>query len=198
MAERDGIDSGGSTTDVDARWAAFAGWFAQRLSELPAASVLDAGRGDATPETDGYDVECAQVQRLYGDRYLLRCSTTLMIIPLLDCYDGDNVALDTWHHDDLFEDCTHGYLVSESPQMVADLVVGWFRERCRLRRARPHRLRLHAREVVAAHGKQGGLDDADGVAQLGARLMRTGDEAADVARVLGTGTVERRGRRHGS
>lgn len=130
MAERDGIDSGGSTTDVDARWAAFAGWFAQRLSELPAASVLDAGRGDATPETDGYDVECAQVQRLYGDRYLLRCSTTLMIIPLLDCYDGDNVALDTWHHDDLFEDCTHGYLVSESPQMVADLVVGWFRERC--------------------------------------------------------------------
>ena len=48
----------------------------------------------------------------------------------LDCYDGDNVELDTWHHDDLFEDCTHGYLVSASPQMVADLVVGWFRERC--------------------------------------------------------------------
>lgn len=130
MAERDGFGSAGFDAGVDARWDAFARWLAARLAELPVASVLDAGRADATPETDGYDVECAQVQRLHGDRFLLRLSTTLMIIPLLDCYDGDNVACDTWHHDDLFEDCTHGYLVSESPQMVADLAVGWFRERC--------------------------------------------------------------------
>ena len=115
----------------------------------------------------------------------------------LDCYDGDNVALDTWHHDDLFEDRTHGYLVSESPQMVADPVVGWFRERW-ASPSRPHRLRLHAREVVAAHGKQGGLMTRT-VSRSSVRdLARTGDEAADVARVLGTGTVERRGRRHGS
>lgn len=114
----------------DAQWDGFTGWLADRLGEMPVASVIDAGRSGANAQTHGYDVECAQVQRLHRGRYLLRLSTTLMIIPLLDAYDGEDVALDCWHHDDLFEDCTHGYLVSESAGMVADLVTGWFRQRC--------------------------------------------------------------------
>ncbi|GAB09983.1 hypothetical protein GOARA_050_00450 [Gordonia araii NBRC 100433] len=117
-------------TDTAARWAGFTAWLATRLAELPVACVIDAGRADASMETHGYDVECAQMQRLHGGRILLRLSTTLMVIPLLDTYDGDVMEADRWHHDDLFEDCTHGYLVSSSPALVADLVTGWFRERC--------------------------------------------------------------------
>ncbi|GAA3031791.1 hypothetical protein GCM10010528_11270 [Gordonia defluvii] len=116
--------------DADSEWERFSPWLAGRLAALPVASVIDAGPGSATPEVDGYDVECAQMQRLHGGRILLRLSTTLMIIPLLDAYDGDIMEPDRWHHDDLFEDCTHGYLVSDSPALIADLVVAWFRERC--------------------------------------------------------------------
>ncbi|GED99515.1 hypothetical protein [Gordonia crocea] len=125
-----GRGDNGEYGTVDEVWEGFAGWLAARLMELPVASVIDAGRADATPATDGYDVECAQMQRLHGDRFLLRLSTTLMIIPLLDAYDGEMVEPDRWHHDGLFEDCTHGYLVSQSAVLVADLVVAWFRERC--------------------------------------------------------------------
>ena len=124
-------DGCGAEADAtDAKWEAFGRWLAATVAELPVASVIDAGRGDASPETDGYEIECAQMQRLHGGRVLLRLSTTLMIIPLLDAYDADGTELDRWHYDDLFEDCTHGYLVSDSPTVIADLVIGWFRERC--------------------------------------------------------------------
>ncbi|MFT4200804.1 hypothetical protein [Gordonia sp. (in: high G+C Gram-positive bacteria)] len=118
------------TDEREKRWAEFGEWLAARLTELPVASVIDAGRAGASAATHGYDVECAQVQRLRGERFLLRLSTTLMIIPLLDDYDGTVMEPDRWHHDDLFEDCTHGYLVASSPGLVADLVVAWFRDRC--------------------------------------------------------------------
>ncbi|MFT3900751.1 MAG: hypothetical protein QM728_11000 [Gordonia sp. (in: high G+C Gram-positive bacteria)] len=118
------------TDERGARWEEFTGWLADRLTELPVASVLDAGRAGACAATHGYDVECAQVQRLDGGRFLLRLSTTLMIIPLLDGYGAAGMELDRWYHDNLFEDCTHGYLVAQSPGLVADLVTSWFRDRC--------------------------------------------------------------------
>ncbi len=172
--EQQGHGSGGPgfEADADSRWTAFGRWLAARLVELPVAGVIDAGRADALVGSDVYDVECAQMQRLHGGRTLLRLSTTLMIIPLLDEYRGDGMELDRWHHDDLFEDCTHGYLVSDSPLLIADLVVAWFRHRC-------------------------GFADAD---QVGFAYMRAkslphtaggpGPGSAALARLEGPGTVE--------
>lgn len=117
-----------SADPADEAWKNAADWFAARVDELPVAGVIDVGPHHVTV-ADGYEVTCAQVQCLVGNRWLLRLSTMLMIIPLLDSYTPTSMSVDTWYHDDLFEDCTHGYLVSASPALIADLVMAWFRYR---------------------------------------------------------------------
>lgn len=127
--DRHDIEHGSPAPDIaQSAWSDAAAWLRGCIDDIPLAGVLDVGPHQVRVG-DSYDVHCAQVQRLAQGRLLLRLSTMLMIIPLLDGYAAPDVRLDCWRHDDLFEDCTHGYLVSESPSMVADLVMAWFRDR---------------------------------------------------------------------
>ncbi|NMO00239.1 hypothetical protein HH308_03305 [Gordonia sp. TBRC 11910] len=127
--DRHDIEHGSSVPDAaDSPWGAAAGWLRGCIDDIPLAGVLDVGPHHVRVG-DSYDVHCAQIQRLERGRLLLRLSTMLMIIPLLDGYDAPDARLDCWYHDDLFEDCTHGYLISMSSSMVADLVMAWFRDR---------------------------------------------------------------------
>lgn len=129
IPDRHDIQHGSPTPDAsDAAWRGAAAWLEGRIDAVPLAAVLDVGPHHACVG-DSYDVHCAQVQRLEGGRLLLRLSTMLMIIPLLDSYRAADAELNRWYHDDRFEDCTHGYLITESSSMVADVVMAWFRDR---------------------------------------------------------------------
>ncbi|MFW0789055.1 hypothetical protein [Gordonia sp. CPCC 205333] len=129
IPDRHDTEHGPSSPDIGpSAWLGAAAWLEERICGVPVAGVLDVGPHHVCVG-DSYDVHCAQIQRLAGGRLLLRLSTMLMIIPLLDSYAAPDTELNRWHHDDLFEDCTHGYLVTESASVIADLVMAWFRDR---------------------------------------------------------------------
>lgn len=112
-------------------WAEARTWLIEELRAMPNAAVLDLGpAGLDTTLTPDSDVECAQVHVLHGDVYLVRLSTDLMEHPRLAGYSVPRSVRNRWRLDDRFDDCTHGYLVSASAELIADICIGWFRDRC--------------------------------------------------------------------
>ncbi|MGV9825436.1 MULTISPECIES: hypothetical protein [unclassified Gordonia (in: high G+C Gram-positive bacteria)] len=112
-------------------WDDMSEWLHRELSTMPRGALLDIGPAEYDPIVYGDDVCCAQIQVLRGRTLLIRLSTTLMDAPTaLSGYSVPRVVLDRWHHDDRFDDCTHGYLMTRSASLVAGICVGWFRDRC--------------------------------------------------------------------
>lgn len=116
---------------AESAWAAAREWLVTELRVMPSAAVLDLGPAghDAAADIDA-DVECAQIHVLQGKIYLVRLSTGLMERPRLAGYSVPRSARHRWHLDDRFPDCTHGYLTSDSAELIADVCIGWFRDRC--------------------------------------------------------------------
>ena len=106
-------------------WAKARTWLIEELRAMPNAAVLDLGpAGLDTTLTPDSDVECAQVHVLHGDVYLVRLSTDLMEHPRLAGYSVPRSVRNRWRLDDRFDDCTHGYLVSASAELIADICIG--------------------------------------------------------------------------
>ncbi|MYR08899.1 hypothetical protein GTV32_22435 [Gordonia sp. SID5947] len=110
-------------------WHAMERWLVESMGEMPRAAILDIGPAGG-PIDDTEDVECAQIQSLSSETFLLRLSTVVMSAPLLASFSVPRSALDTWFYDDVFDECTHGYLMSRSRRRVAEIGVAWFRDRC--------------------------------------------------------------------
>ncbi|MAU84711.1 hypothetical protein VX037_01315 [Gordonia sp. Z-3] len=110
-------------------WPAMERWLVESMADMGRAAILDIGPAVAHPD-DEHDVDCAQIQVLASQTYLVRLSTTLMSVPLLASQTVGRDALDRWFYDDTFADCTHGFLMSRSRRRVAEIVVTWFRDRC--------------------------------------------------------------------
>ncbi|NDZ94152.1 hypothetical protein G3I13_12700 [Streptomyces sp. SID6673] len=124
-----GMESGGTSASPTMTWDAMERWLVQSMAEMPRAAILDIGpAGVRVDDTD--DVECAQIQSLSSETFLLRLSTVVMSAPLLASFSVPRTALDTWFYDDVFDECTHGYLMSRSRRRVAEIGVAWFRDRC--------------------------------------------------------------------
>ncbi|AZG48529.1 hypothetical protein [Gordonia insulae] len=114
---------------MDVDWAAMDKWLVESMGNMPRAAILDIGPAGARGD-DSEDVDCAQIQVLGSETFLVRLSTTMMSTPLLSSYGVPRAALDMWFYDDTFDDCTHGYLMSRSRRRIAEIVVAWFRDRC--------------------------------------------------------------------
>ncbi|MEE4021740.1 hypothetical protein V1Y59_01510 [Gordonia sp. PKS22-38] len=111
-------------------WVGMDRWLVDSMGVMPRSAVLDIGPS-GIPVDDGADVDCAQIQVLGARTYLVRLSTTLMAPPLLTSDTVWRSSLDRWFYEDIFDDCTHGFLMSRSRRRIAEIVVTWFRDRCR-------------------------------------------------------------------
>lgn len=118
-------------------WRAMRDWLADSLATTSRGAVLDvgpvgyddtAGFGDT-----GGDVPCAQIVTLRGGGLMVRLSTNLMEVPPVGGLVAPRALLDRWNYEDRFRDCTHGYLLTASVEVAADICVAWFRDRMHVR-----------------------------------------------------------------
>ncbi|MGB3698805.1 MAG: NADAR family protein [Gordonia sp. (in: high G+C Gram-positive bacteria)] len=80
------------------------------------------------PEFVPTEAVCAQIYVLGKDTYLVRRSRrALRTIRFID-YEPTAVPMNTWLHDDPFDDCTDGYLYTGDRRLVAEAAVSWFRD----------------------------------------------------------------------
>ena len=108
-------------------WEDFAAWVAQSLGSLDRGDLFELG--PRCTETDAVSsIPCAQAIALEG-AILLRLSTTIMGIPLLNSLSCERITLDVWHRSDLFDDCTFGHIVSADLGLLAQACVTWFRDK---------------------------------------------------------------------
>lgn len=114
-----------------ASWDGFAKWLAESFDNLETADVFDIGPMDALVGDVDVETPCAQAIALDGG-VLLRLSTTQLGVPPLLGHFIDDVALDVWHHGEVFDDCTFGFIVSTDVEFLALTCVSWFRDAHRL------------------------------------------------------------------
>ena len=107
-------------------WREMRAWLVQSTTTMATGSVLEVGPAGADDDL----ADSAQIHRLRAGTYLVRLSRRRMDIPMLADYSVPARALDRWHHDGRFPDCTDGYLFTRSHEVIADLCVAWFRDRC--------------------------------------------------------------------
>lgn len=110
-----------------ASWDDAADWLTESFDALDVGDVFDLGPRNAAVDDPDVETPCAQAIALHGG-ILLRLSTTFMAIPALRDHSIDHVALDVWHHDDTFDDCTFGFIVSADTEFLAATCGNWFRD----------------------------------------------------------------------
>ncbi|MFC4602683.1 hypothetical protein [Rhodococcus kronopolitis] len=125
-----------SSSEV-AKWVSMADWLIESLTDKPVAFILEMGPNsyidygsaiDDDEDEDEESVVCVQIHVLANDVFMLRRSRTMLRRLMIADYSTDRLALDRWHNDDHFEDCTDGYLFTRDARLVADTSVAWFRD----------------------------------------------------------------------
>ena len=111
-----------------ADWAGMQRWLTGEIASARPGLIIQMGPLGLDP--DATFVPSAEVHALIGATTLVRLSTTWMHAPVLAGYSVPRLALDRWHHDRRFADCTHGYLMTRSPALAAAVCVNWFAVRC--------------------------------------------------------------------
>ncbi|MBM7460930.1 hypothetical protein ACIBED_03445 [Rhodococcus coprophilus] len=99
------------------------------LAGRPTGFVLEIGPRDYVPVDDEPgDVVCAQIHVLADGVLMVRRSRRELARLMLVDHSPAGLALDLWHFDDHFDDCTDGYLFSRDVRLVVDTCVTWFRD----------------------------------------------------------------------
>ena len=110
-------------------WFDMADWLIGNLDAMRVGCILELGPSDTFVTSNDQEVVCAQIQALHNGVFWLRLSEVVLDAPLLADFSTEGLPLDVWRYDDLFEDCTHGYVFSADKQMIAQACVTWFRNR---------------------------------------------------------------------
>lgn len=111
-------------------WDSMDAWLVESFYDKPLGFIVELGPNSYIPDEaeEDDDVVCAQVVVLDDDVMMLRRSRTELGHLLLADYSSTGLRLDTWHHDDRFDDCTDGYLFTRDIRLVARTCVAWFRD----------------------------------------------------------------------
>ncbi len=109
-------------------------WLVESFTDKPVGFILEMGPSgfidydDDDEEEEEDDVVCAQVQMLADGVMMLRRSRSVLGHLLIADYSSDKLPLNKWLFNDIFDDCTDGYLFSRDPHLLADICVTWFRD----------------------------------------------------------------------
>lgn len=117
----------GTRLDVDP-WDAMTEWLAESMYNQPLGFLIELGPQD-DDESDDTPVVCAQVVFLSDGVLMLRLSKQVLERLSFADYSSDGLALDTWHYDGYFDDCTDGYLFTRDIRLVAQTCTSWFRDK---------------------------------------------------------------------
>lgn len=117
----------GTRLDVDP-WDAMTEWLAESMYDQPLGFLIELGP-QAYDESDDGPVVCAQVVFLSGGVLMLRRSREVLERLSFADYSSDGLAIDTWHYDRYFDDCTDGYLFTRDIRLVAQTCTSWFRDK---------------------------------------------------------------------
>ncbi|WP_235578945.1 MULTISPECIES: hypothetical protein [unclassified Rhodococcus (in: high G+C Gram-positive bacteria)] len=120
------ITTRGTTFPVDA-WDATANWLVESMIGNPVGLIVDLGPSNYDPDVDD-EVINAQLHKLDDGVVMVRRSRTVLEQRRLLDHSVDGLTLDTWHHDDLFDDCTDGYLFTADLRLAAQACTAWFRD----------------------------------------------------------------------
>jgi hypothetical protein len=129
-AHLDAFTSDDCRLEVDP-WDGMAAWLVESMYGQPLGLIIELGPNSYVPddeEEDEDDVACAQIQVLDDGVFMLRRSRKVLGQLMLTDYSATGLRLDTWHHDDHFDDCTDGYLFSRDAQLIASTCITWFRD----------------------------------------------------------------------
>ncbi|WP_188544037.1 hypothetical protein [Rhodococcoides trifolii] len=107
-----------------------AAWLVESMHGKPVGLVIELGPSDYGPaeEEEGAPVVCAQIQVLDDGVFMVRRSREVLGYLMLADHSADGLELDTWHHDDHFDDCTDGYLFTRDTRLIANTCITWFRD----------------------------------------------------------------------
>ncbi|MGU3435012.1 hypothetical protein ACNHUS_18590 [Actinomycetes bacterium M1A6_2h] len=107
-------------------WDGLAAWLIESLTDSRPGLIVDLGPNTDVPED--FELVNAQIHVLDDGVFLVRRSRLVLGQLRLVNHSVAGLELDRWHHDDLFDDCTDGYLFSRDRHLAASACAAWLRD----------------------------------------------------------------------